>query len=180
MIISVIQDMRYFFVILVLSLFAFGNSFFILSQGNPNKEERFVQSYPEGLAFTFRLLLGDFDTKNFGDENILVIWLMFIAASIFLIVVLLNLLISIISESYSKIQLNAKNSMYKELASLIYDNYFFTSYELFALKYIIIAKPDCEYIDDIMEERSKLADTVTPSTNVNSGHSATELTLAKN
>lgn len=153
-----------------MSLFAFGNSFFILSQANPIKEERFIQNYSEGLSFTFLLLLGDFETKNFGDDNLLVIWILFVIASIFLIVVLLNLLISIISESYNKIQLNAKNSMYKELASLIYDNYFLTNYEIKADKYIIVAKPDNEYIDDIIEERSKLIDSKTN----------TELTHTKN
>lgn len=48
--------------------------------------------------------------------------------------------------------------MYKELASLIYDNYFLTDYELQADRYIIVAKPDSEYIDDINEERGKLID----------------------
>lgn len=81
------------------------------------------------MAFTFRLLLGDFETNKFGDDHLVLVWILFMLASVFLIVVLLNLLISIISESYSRIQLNAKNSMYKELASLIYDNYFLTSYE---------------------------------------------------
>ncbi len=121
--------MVYFFIILIMSIFAFGNSFYVLSQAYPNKEDRFIKSYPEGLTFTFRLLLGDFETENFGDDHIYLVWLLFSLASIFLIVVLLNLLISIISESYSNIQLNAKNSMYKELASLIYDNYFLTDYE---------------------------------------------------
>lgn len=48
--------------------------------------------------------------------------------------------------------------MYKELASLIYDNYFLSDYEFKADKYILVAKPDCDYIDDIMEERAKLTD----------------------
>jgi hypothetical protein len=95
--------MVYFFIILIMTLFAFGNSFYVLSQSNPDKEARFIQSYPQGLAFTFRLLLGDFETEKFGDDHVVLIWTLFVAASIFLIVVLLNLLISIISESYSKI-----------------------------------------------------------------------------
>jgi len=44
--------------------------------------------------------------------------------------------------------------MYKELASLIYDNYFLTNYEVKSEKYILVAKPDNEYIDDIIEERT--------------------------
>ena len=149
--------MVYFFIILIMTLFAFANSFYVLSLSNPVKEERFIKSYTDGLTFTFRLLLGDFDTEKFGDGHSFWIWILFIGASIFLIVVLLNLLISIISESYSKIQENAKNSMYKELASLIYDNYFLTNYERKSEKYIIIAKPDCGYIDGIHDERQAVA-----------------------
>lgn len=82
------------------------------------------------------------------------IWILFVIASIFLLIVLLNLLISIISDSYSRIQMNAKNNMYKELACLIYDNYFLTNYELKSEKYIITAKADNEYIEDIVDERN--------------------------
>jgi hypothetical protein len=57
--------------------------------------------------------------------------------------------------------------MYKELASLIYDNYFFTNYELKAEKYIITARPDNEYIDDIIEERA----TVKPDSSKNDDNS---------
>lgn len=52
--------------------------------------------------------------------------------------------------------MNAKNSMYKELANLIYDNYFLTNYEVMSEKYIIIAQPDSEYMGDIKEERANV------------------------
>ncbi len=57
--------------------------------------------------------------------------------------------------------------MYKELASLIYDNYFLTNYEIKTEKYIITARADCEYIDDIIEERSKLTSNNQDSQNKN-------------
>lgn len=44
--------------------------------------------------------------------------------------------------------------MYKELASLIYDNYFLTDYKNEAYRYIIVAKPDEEYIEDLIDERA--------------------------
>lgn len=67
MIIQVVLDMRYFFIILVMFIFAFGNSFYILALNNKDHtDERFITSYPEGLAFTFNLVLGSFNTDNFG------------------------------------------------------------------------------------------------------------------
>ena len=103
MIIQVIKDMTYFFVILVISIFAFGNSFYVLSQSYSDKNQRFINNYSEGITFTFRLLLGDFETDRFGEDHLILVWMLFSVATIFLIVVLLNLLISIISESYANI-----------------------------------------------------------------------------
>lgn len=44
--------------------------------------------------------------------------------------------------------------MYRELASLIDDNDFLTKYDLNDKTYLIIAKPDNEYMYEIVEERS--------------------------
>jgi len=44
--------------------------------------------------------LGEFDTTTFGDENLLLTWGFFVLATFFLIIVMLNLLISIISDTF--------------------------------------------------------------------------------
>ena len=85
-----------------MSIFAFGNTFYLLSLNNTDKN-RFINSYSEGLAYGFNLVLGEFDTDNFGENDIWLVWTIFIIASILLIVVLLNLLIAIIGDSYSDI-----------------------------------------------------------------------------
>lgn len=98
------------------------------------------------------MLLGDFETDSFNSDDLLLTWAswaLFAVASVFLIIVMLNLLISIIGDSYADIQSNAQNSMYKELASLIYDNYFLTHFDLTSQTYIVMAKPDDEYIKEI-------------------------------
>jgi hypothetical protein len=77
----------------------------------------------------------------------------FFLATIFLLIVLLNLLISIISDTYQTIEDNQVSSMYQEMASLIDDNDFLvSSLEVFD-KYILMAKPDQQIIEEIEDEK---------------------------
>ena len=47
-------------------------------------------------------MLGAFDA-DFGSESVALSWFIFIMASLFLIVVMLNLLIAIISDTYASV-----------------------------------------------------------------------------
>jgi hypothetical protein len=44
--------------------------------------------------------------------------------------------------------------MYKELATLIDDNDFLTEHDKDTRKYLIVAKPDDEYLEEVAEERA--------------------------
>ena len=71
----------------------------------------------------FQLMLGDFDTDDFGETGYGIVYLMFALASIFLIIVMLNLLIAIISDTFAEVQSQAKRKMYQEFSQLICENY---------------------------------------------------------
>lgn len=86
-------------------------------------------SLVEANAFTYQILLGQFDPSEFGPINLGLTWFFFILASLFLIVVMLNLLISIISATFSEVQSQAKERMYSEFAQLIVENYHLLSQE---------------------------------------------------
>jgi len=60
----------------------------------------------------FELTLGAFDTSEFGDTGFAVVYLMFSLAALFLIVVMLNLLIAIISDTFSNVQSQKEKKMY--------------------------------------------------------------------
>lgn len=51
----------------------------------------------------FQLMLGNFDTDDFGDIGFGIVYLMFALAAIFLIIVMLNLLIAIISDTFAEV-----------------------------------------------------------------------------
>ena len=60
----------------------------------------------ETFKVSYRLLLGDFDVGDFNEVQ----WVVFVLGSLLNLIVMLNLLISIISESFDKITFEAKES----------------------------------------------------------------------
>ena len=61
------------------------------------------------------LSYGDFDTEGYDTTK----WVLFVIATIFLPLMLLNLLIAIVSDTFDRVYSNRVSSDYKELASLI-------------------------------------------------------------
>lgn len=57
--------------------------------------------------YSYRMLLGDFDTTEFGDEVVPLVWVLFLLCTIFEMIVMLNLLIAIISDTYSRMTINS-------------------------------------------------------------------------
>ena len=102
-IIEVLVDMKVFLVILSFSILAFSGSFFILAQNNSG-DDVYVDSYIQAIMKMFELTLGQFDTAEFGSTGYAVVYLMFSIAALFQIVVMLNLLIAIISDTFANVQ----------------------------------------------------------------------------
>jgi hypothetical protein len=71
----------------------------------------------------FELTLGGFDTSQFGETGFSIVYIMFGLAALYLIVVMLNLLIAIISDTFANVQSQAQRKMYQEFAQLICENF---------------------------------------------------------
>ena len=102
MILEVIKDMKNFFIVLLITLFAFSSSFLVISLGN-SEDEQFTSNNLDSIIFTYRMILGDFDTSAFGSIATPLVWGLFILCTLFGMVVMLNLLISIISETFARV-----------------------------------------------------------------------------
>jgi hypothetical protein len=68
------------------------------------------------------LILGDFDTSAFGEVSVLLVWVLFLLCTVFNMIVMLNLLIAIISETFAKVTAMADNAAYQEMAAMIAEN----------------------------------------------------------
>jgi hypothetical protein len=49
------------------------------------------------------IALGDFDAGTFGSNSVPLVWLVFFISSTFTLIILLNMLIAIMSESFARV-----------------------------------------------------------------------------
>lgn len=106
MIVEVVSGMGVFLFVLFIALAAFGNAFYALSQGQQNQVDddgnsvQFITGFIDSIIFAYRVILGDFDVSGFGVTAVTVSLVFWFFCTLFGMVVMLNLLIAIISESF--------------------------------------------------------------------------------
>lgn len=121
-IVEVVVDMKVFMVILLMSLLTFAGSFYILAQNNKG-DDVFIESYVDSLLKLFELMLGSFDTEQYEKSvGSPIVYFTFALSAVFLIVIMLNLLIAIISDTFANAQSQSKRKMYQEFAQLIFES----------------------------------------------------------
>lgn len=117
----VLVDMVPFFTVLVIGFVAFASAFLIIAMTNEN-EQQFVDTFPKALVFVYMVALGDWDTGNFGESYLLLVWSLFLVATVFNLIIMFNLLIAIISETFAKINENSSAFTQQVMASVIAEN----------------------------------------------------------
>jgi len=131
MIVVVITDMGSFLLVLLIGLVAFGDSFLSIAHGNADiGAVVFTTGFVDSIIYVYNIILGGFDTSEYeGSINYILVMILFLLCTIFNMIVMLNLLIAIISESFANVNSNAKNATFQEMASLIAENnYLIPSY----------------------------------------------------
>lgn len=127
-IIEVCVDMRHFLLIMFLTMVAFGDAMRSISTSNEDvldesgNSSQFVGSYVDSITYTYRMVLGDFDTGNFGLVAVPYVWILFVLCTVFNMIIMLNLLVAIISESFARINEVSTQASYQEKAGMIAEN----------------------------------------------------------
>jgi len=160
MIIDVIRDMRAFMIILLVTIIAFANSFFSISEANL-EEDKFVSGFLDSIFFTYRLSLGDWDTESMGQKAQFFVWLLFVLCTVFNLIVMLNLLIAIISETFANVNSNAESAAYQEKARIIYENSYLIPYGRKLIHcqpntYLLFVEKVIQDIEDEEEAKSEI------------------------
>jgi hypothetical protein len=133
MVFQIIVDMRYFMLILLVAVLASASSFYALlhharplhSGGDHDDDDNGGSPNPfrgagPTLFFMFKmLLLGDFDTDLFllGDY-VALLQVLFVSSMMLTLIILLNLLIALMSDSYERIQVTLCSVLSSLLLSL--------------------------------------------------------------
>jgi hypothetical protein len=111
------------------------------------------------------MILGSFDTTVFGSVALTVVWIFFLLCTLFNMIVMLNLLISIISETFATVNSNSAKAVYKEMASIISENSYlipkakkheYAEEKLFLLVVTNLESTENDKFDPVMDQFEQL------------------------
>lgn len=122
LIMDVVADMKYFLALLMLTFVAFGDSFRQISSSNAEGDDFIGGTIFTAITYIYRMVLGDFDTNAFGSVAVGYVWVLFFLCTIFNMIIMLNLLIAIISESFAEVNSVAQQASFREQADIIAEN----------------------------------------------------------
>jgi len=134
MIIEIVYSIGYFILVFLIGIFSFAGGFYIMQDApmikddeSKDEDPRFAGTNPiMALIYTYRLAMGDFNLekldkfKNPFEKYFM--WGVFIIASLFLVIVLLNLLIAIMGATFSDVLAKIGNLQIREKLLLISEN----------------------------------------------------------
>lgn len=121
-IIEVCIDMKYFLFVLLLTFIAFGDAVYYINHANAEPFIGGNGGYVYGILFIYRMVLGDFATDAFGTIAVELMLVFFVLCTVFNMIIMLNLLIAIISESFARINEEKEQAGYQERARFISEN----------------------------------------------------------
>lgn len=116
-VIKIVQDIGSFLILLTLIVLGFANAFNIMFSGSELKE---YESFINTFMTTFGMMMGDFDLDVFADSadrhlmNVL-----FIGYVLLVNIVLLNMLIAIMGDTYARVSADAESEFQAARAQLI-------------------------------------------------------------
>ena len=166
MITEVINEMRVFLLMLSIVLIAFAETFLRFSQGSGgdagNGGPAFIVNYPDAFVYAFRLSIGDINVSTFNQTvQPVLLWVLWLLCLLMTNVIMLNLLIAIISESFNDVNENSVQASYQERARIIAENAYLipkTKKKKFGGKnqYLVIARDKTEVEDKQKEPIEEL------------------------
>ena len=116
MVIDITKDMKYFLIVFLLAVAGFGNCYLILARNDPGDEENTGSNYFRSFIYAYKQALGEFDTDSFtGTDKYLLYFIWFLNVIVTLII-LLNLLIAIMGDTFDRVRESSENNMLKELS----------------------------------------------------------------
>mmetsp|Transcript_24760 Transcript_24760/g.21981 ORF Transcript_24760/g.21981 Transcript_24760/m.21981 type:complete len:209 (-) Transcript_24760:97-723(-) len=144
MIIEIIKDMTFFVGVLMIATIAFANAFYILGRNSAPDPNLAGENFLDAFIFSYKMGLGDFITDGFGTRDEEFLWIFFLLDSLIILIVLLNLVIAIMGDTFDRVQETQENSMLKELTNMIRENEFlFSRSRAFKkAKYIVVIEPE--------------------------------------
>ncbi|OMJ71276.1 hypothetical protein SteCoe_30554 [Stentor coeruleus] len=106
LLVNVLKDMRSFIILLTYSTISFSMIFMVQRQN---------KSFTEELKISFMMNLGDFETDGFDGLS----WVIFMFMSVLNVIVLLNMLIALMGETFSRVRERSEVADFIEIAKML-------------------------------------------------------------
>lgn len=118
MIEAVLRDLKDFMVVFFITIVGFSQGMLILSNANidytvedpsthytdENPNPQYIFGVMDSVFFAYRMSLGDFDTGALGTNYRWMALCFFILATMFLTIMMLNLLVAVVSGTYERVR----------------------------------------------------------------------------
>ena len=145
MVIEIAYDMKYFLLILLLTVTGFGNAYFILASSNLTDGVYFTgDTFWRAFIYAYNQSLGSFDTSAYAGTDKHLLFTIWWLNTMIVLIIMLNLLIAIMGDTFDRVQETSENNMLKELASIMVENEMLINrHRMFGeAKYIIIIQEE--------------------------------------
>lgn len=144
MITEIIKEMSTFTLIFFLSIIGIGNAFFMVDGGLYNTKDRVAgNDIWMTIMNTYITGLGDFDTENYLKHDYQVFfWIFFFLTTVLIQIVLLNLLIALMGDTFDKVQEIKEQAQLKEVCRIMSENWYFLKQSTMfkKVKYIVLGR----------------------------------------
>mmetsp|Transcript_32046 Transcript_32046/g.23688 ORF Transcript_32046/g.23688 Transcript_32046/m.23688 type:complete len:111 (+) Transcript_32046:200-532(+) len=88
-------------------------------------ESQFIGSVIDSLLYSYQLTVGEFGTDTFAEStNPALLWTLFILATLFTLIILLNMLVAIMGDSFNRVRESEESQRFREHLQLIVENDF--------------------------------------------------------
>lgn len=162
---QVVDDLKIFNIMWLIVMAAFGNFFYAINYNSEmTPESHYVGQYTyieviDPIIQMYLYSLGEFDMESFKGPNTMAAYTMFILATFVLNVIFQNLIISIIENSFQKVQAKAEEYGLYEQAKLVRDMLWIKDIKFIFKndKYIVLLeKPKPDLVTETEEDLSEL------------------------
>jgi len=111
-IIEIVKDVIAFVMIFFFGVLTFANFFFITNLGSKEKVlGDWNSSYGGAIIYTYMQVMGEYDYSNYqNSEFYLLFWTILLFLTFFLTIVMLNMLIAIVNDTFERVQEVAKEA----------------------------------------------------------------------
>ena len=161
LIIQTIYDMKWFFFIFVLVTMCFANAIYILNASRMQDSfgtELFDETFPSfayvsAILNQYLVALGDWDTENYAisttrsSTNSYLVWLLFVFTTFFSQIVIFNILIAIMGDTYDSVFANMEKAKLKLKIEVMSDYVFVVRDEKQIKKFLFVATPTEDKIE---------------------------------